>query len=507
LGLAPRQLFEAPTIAGLAALVGSTPASLPKHDLVRGPLMLTPIQRWFFELDLPRPQHWNQSVLFELAEPLDRDILASALLHVLRHHDALRLRFTRAGDGWVADHAEPAQRAPLAWVDLSASSGAALPQAITDVATAAQASQDLTHGGLLRAVHMSLGAGRGARLLLSAHHLAIDAVSWRILLEDLWAVYQQLRAGVAVQLPPKTISYQDWAQAQWVKAQTKAVADELLYWRTVMAGELATLLCDLPGGSNLAASAQSLTVALNTQETAVLIEALGGGVGVLDALLAAFGRSSESWRAGRALLIALEGHGRDVLASEVQAARTVGWFTSIYPFRLAVAPGTTPLVALQDIATQRANVPQQGDHYGLLRYLSTNPVMRSTLAEAAAPEVSINYLGQLDGALPAQAPFRLAQENQGPVRAPDGRRPYVIELTAWVTGGTLQIAWGYSTTLHTPTTIARWADELIAELRTIIACLRNATSEVATERDALFGWSANDLLDIQTVIDRIETQA
>src|SRR5262249_16692493 len=100
LRLTPRQLFERQTIAELAGAAEGSPGTRGEQGAVTGPVPLTPIQHWFFEQDLLDPHHYNQSMLLEAREPIDRKALENAFGLLLAHHDALRLRFVRDANGW-----------------------------------------------------------------------------------------------------------------------------------------------------------------------------------------------------------------------------------------------------------------------------------------------------------------------------------------------------------------------------------------------------------------------
>ncbi|HLL47246.1 MAG TPA: condensation domain-containing protein, partial [Longimicrobiaceae bacterium] len=198
--IAPWQVFQHQTLAGLAAVADTAAVVRAEQGEVTGEVPLTPVQRWFFDLALPEPHHWNQALLLEVARPVGPGVLERAVGELLRHHDALRLRFTRDGGGWRQETAAVDGAVPFERVELSGATDAERAAEIERLSARAQASLDLEAGPLLRAVHFDLGADRPGRLLLVVHHLAVDGVSWRILAEDL----ERACAGVA--LPPKTTS-------------------------------------------------------------------------------------------------------------------------------------------------------------------------------------------------------------------------------------------------------------------------------------------------------------
>ena len=210
LHLVPRQLFQHQTVAKLAAIaeVRSTPAVSPEP--VTGTVSLLPIQRDFFAQALPEPHHYNQAVMVTVAA-VQLPMLAQALQALTAHHDGLRSRFFRQADLWQSVIQAPdAVTVPLDTLDLAHLSPEAQSAALATTVNDWQASLNLAAGPLFRAVLVRLGT-LGDRLLLLAHHLIVDGVSWRVLLADLATVYQQLTVGNSVTLPPKTHSVQAWA--------------------------------------------------------------------------------------------------------------------------------------------------------------------------------------------------------------------------------------------------------------------------------------------------------
>jgi len=212
---------------------------------------LTPIQQWFFELPLENRAHWNQSLLLEPRQALDAELLRQALLQLVKHHDALRLTFRQEGGRWHAEHRAADDGAWLLWQAQVASF-----DDCAEVFERAQRSLALD-GPLLRALLATTADGT-QRLLLVIHHLVVDGVSWRILLEDLESAYRQLAAGQPPRLPARTSSLQAWALCLAEHAGSGALAQELDYWRNELQGADPTLPCDNPEGSRRKSKAQHI---------------------------------------------------------------------------------------------------------------------------------------------------------------------------------------------------------------------------------------------------------
>ncbi|HEY2289755.1 MAG TPA: amino acid adenylation domain-containing protein, partial [Thermoanaerobaculia bacterium] len=230
--LSPHQLFRHQTIGELAAVARIVGAMTSAQEAVTGPVPLTPIQHWFFEAFAVDRHHWNQALAFEVGQPLDAAKLRVVFHRLVEHHDALRTRFTQTQGAWSQSVAAPAAGDADAFslIDLTALAAEACPASFTAAASRLQASFDLERGPLVR-LALFTGPHGWQRLFLVAHHLVIDGVSWRILLADLVAAYQQMQRGETVELPRKTTSFKRWAEYLAEQVRAGAFSDEGEHWR------------------------------------------------------------------------------------------------------------------------------------------------------------------------------------------------------------------------------------------------------------------------------------
>jgi NADP-dependent 3-hydroxy acid dehydrogenase YdfG len=265
-----KQVFECQTIAELA-IVASKKIGLAEQGLVTGLISLTPIQHWFFEQNQPEPHHWNQAVWLEVQQVVNPALLEQALRQLLIHHDALRLRFTRSESGWQQVNASSQEVVPFKRLDLSAVSPDAQIPAMKATATELHATLNLS-GSIVQVVFFDLGDQSSSYLLIIVHHLAVDVVSWRILLQDFQTAYQQLVEGQAIQLPAKTTSFKQWAERLKQYTESAEVRQELDYWLAASRDRLSPLPVDYPEGANTVASAQTVSVGLSVEETQVLLQ-------------------------------------------------------------------------------------------------------------------------------------------------------------------------------------------------------------------------------------------
>ena len=478
LEVTPKQVFAHQTIAALARVVTHlAPEPSERPDPVPGDVPLLPIQHWFFAREWPERHHFNQAVLLELRQPLTPPVLERALSALVTQHDALRLRFSRDATGWrQAQTAEG--HVPLTTVDLSRLAVPA--EELERQATVAQASLSLDAGELARAVCFELGEG-GRRLMIAIHHLVVDGISWRILLEDLERAARQLLAGRETDLGSKTASYQQWARALAEAVDAGRLDDDLEHWCSLLSAASGPLPVDDLEARNTLGSARTVSIALDEDATRTLLHDVRAAyrTEVNDLLLAALVLTLGPWiescgdaaaerrRGPATLLLDLEGHGREDTVVDVDVSRTVGWFTSMYPVRLEVEDVTDPAALLKAVKEQLRQIPHRGMSYGLLRHLSSNPEARR-LSEMPAPQVAFNYLGQYDAGISASAFFGVARESAGRPHGLLGERAHLIEIDAVTLEGRLELRWSYSEACHRRSTVELLAGRYLEELRALI---------------------------------------
>ncbi len=475
LSLRAEQIFQKPTIAELAPLVTGARNS-EEQGVVTGVVPLTPIQRWFFETCEQQAHHFNQAVMLEVTEGVEGAALEKAIQKLLEHHDALRLRFSPAGNGWKQESAGAGSPFELKQVDVSGLAHAEQAAVISQVAEEIQQSLELAEGQLLRAALFHRGQGRTGRLLLVIHHLGVDGVSWRTLLEDLEKAYRQLKNGDEAALGAKTTSFKTWAERLEPYARTQAVEEQLPYWEMQGKEHLGRLPVDKEGTSNTVASEDHVTVRLEEEETRALLQEVPGAYQARsdEVLLAALAAAMERWTGQGRLRVDLEGHGREELFEDVDLSRTVGWFTALYPVVLDLAGAETPEDRLQAVSAHLKRVPMKGLGYGLLRYSGRDEVVKR-LKELPPAEVVFNYLGQFDASASKPPLFRPTKEETGPARSRQGLRSHLLEVNGLVFNWQLELTWSFSKNLHERATIERLAQDFMSELRSFIRRRKVAT--------------------------------
>ncbi|CAG9164010.1 non-ribosomal peptide synthase/polyketide synthase [Cupriavidus pampae] len=470
--LTPRQLMEGQTVAAVAA-VATPVAAAPAAKTVETSdewFPLTPVQRWFFAQQFANASHWNQSLMLESTAPADAALVRRAVAHVADHHDALRLRFAQCDGRWQQSIGPIGQLA-FEHLDLRAAQDSAA--AITEAASTAQRS--LTLAQPFKAVWMDLGSS--GRLLLAAHHLVVDGVSWRVIVEDLQAAFAQLESAQAVQLPGNGGVLRAWTVMLEAHANSETLRTELPYWQRTLAGDN-TSLPAIAGGSNHVADAHALSVTLGATRTRQLLNEVPQAyrTQINDILLAALARTLCEWDGRESVLIELEGHGREELDNSrdndgLDLSRTVGWFTTLFPVR--IAPGNAgPGATIKAVKEQLRSVPRKGIGYGVLRYMTEAGNM---LGDLGYPQVTFNYLGQFDQTFDTKGVWRAAREHAGVQRAADSARRTWFDIGAVVHDGQLSLSWSFSRALHDTATVQGLLDRFQSHLDALIAhCIDGA---------------------------------
>ena len=470
LRLMPNQLFQHQTVAELATVVDASSSVQAEQGRVSGPMPATPIQRWFFEKHIPEMDHWNQVVLLDIPKELESKLLKKALSYLLDHHDALRLQFTRQGNEWIPCVLDSIPSQELDNVDLRDCTEMEAVRRLATKEAELNSRMSIREGVLLQAAHVRTASVDTNQLLMVVHHLAVDGVSWLILLEDLHTICEQLQRGEPVRLPPKTTSFKEWAERIFDYARSEALQSEVAFWlaentETNMA--MGKIVQD--GTSNTEGSAKTISVPLSQMETSTLLQDVPSAyhTQINDVLLAALVLSFTKRTGSRSLRLDLEGHGREDIVDGLDVSRTVGWFTTHYPVTLFVDDPSNIGACLKSIKEQLRTIPNRGIGFGLLRALRKDSELEDHFRGIPASPLLFNYLGKLDQLLPQSCRFRFARELTVSY-CPGATRSHCVEINTFVVGGRLKMDWRYSADQLSATSVWEMAEDYAKALRTVI---------------------------------------
>ncbi|MFG2905203.1 amino acid adenylation domain-containing protein [Kitasatospora sp. NPDC048286] len=434
-----RDVFTRQTVAELAQVArGAEEAVAADGEAALGEAPALPILHALRERG-GEVDGFHQAVLLQVPADLGPERLTAAVQTVLDHHDALRARLVTAADGTWALHVPPSGEVRAAGcvtrVEVTGAGPEELRAAVTAQARAARARLAPRAGVMLQVVWFDAGPDTPGRLLVTANHLVVDGVSWRVLLPDLATAWQ------GGELQPVATSLRGWARLLTAEADRRT--SELPYWQGVPAAEEPLFAQPAPGAATAGRVELTLPAELTTPLLTTLPALFHAEVNdvLLTGLALAVNRVRE--RTG-GVLIELEGHGREEFAEDVDLSRTVGWFTTAFPVRLE--PGTTePGAALKAVKEQLRALPDHGLGYGLLRHL--NPATAPVLAELPTPQLGFNYLGRISAGHPAGADWSPAPELAAEGVEP-GAAAHAVTVNAWTqdceSGPRLTAAWTWA---------------------------------------------------------------
>ncbi|WP_119963879.1 non-ribosomal peptide synthetase [Candidatus Fukatsuia symbiotica] len=456
IAITPKLAMLATTIRKLAAVAGTVKEGADQGSSQPGPLPMLPIVAWFQTLELSEPEHWNQALALELRQPVVVSALARALTVVGQHHDAFRLRLDRGrADGLYLDTAEEPLRLEVC-----------SPQSDEDMDTAIRKTQqglDLVAGPIARALLIQRERQPDV-LLLVAHHIAVDAVSWHILLGDLSTAVTQTMQGVRIELPPVPTNLRHCGEMLLAAADR---SDPKPWLAMVAHGYPRLPRNSMETALNTEARLVVEMRELDTQSTTLFLQLVArGSEARASALLCA-----ALWLAlgERQLAVTMEHNGRDA-EMEADLSRTVGWFTSLYPFCFESSSSQScPAELLAEMEYALLKLAPHKLDYGLSRWLGSDAGARATLDAAGLPELSLNYLGVV--ANESQGIFALRPDLILGERAAANTRPFALDLVVVVLKGKLQQRWLFADGLQRPETVAGWADAMQQQLKDLLGSL------------------------------------
>ncbi|WDE12577.1 amino acid adenylation domain-containing protein [Thalassomonas haliotis] len=441
INILPKDIFKHKTIAALAAQLPDTQQTSDKalaKPTQEKAFALTPIQHWFFEQALEKPQHWNQALLLDCQQEMALDALRQATALVLQRHPSLSLAFEQTGDTWMQKYQAYQQSWPQQVVKLSSESPSEA------VLNRCQGELELQSAPLLRIVYFPTTK----QLLLSAHHLIVDAVSWQIILEDLFSLYQQIISGQSPEFTGQSSDFALWQQA--LEQQAKVYNRETLvqYWQSQLDSQ--NVLAQEKSDANTYGNSRHYSLSLDESLTSALLTTACQSYNsqVQELLLTVLVQVLSQYLEQDKITIELEGHGResDLLSAEtgLDLSGATGWFTSRYPQKFTTS--NEPEQAIISIKEQLRNIPDKGLSYGLLRYLSGKNLSGKSLTDndhqwGQSSLVSFNYLGQQNKS--DKQGFSLSQMLCPGMRAPENQRPHLLDINAVVSQGILHLDWCY----------------------------------------------------------------
>ncbi|MCP4682804.1 MAG: amino acid adenylation domain-containing protein, partial [Desulfobacterales bacterium] len=472
----PRDMFEYQTISEISPIVDTIKRVEVDQGPVTGEAVLTPIQRYYFNLGLANENHYNQSLMFKSKIPIDDVAFRKSLQAIIEHHDVLRTRFKDSKMMF-----QPlGEEVSLKIKDVASN------DALFKEADKLQASLDITQGPLFAAGLFR--NGKEDHILFVGHHLVVDGVTWRILLEDLMTGYGAALNNKEIVFPEKSTSYKEWANKLGAYADRSEIREEISYWETLLSKDTPDLPIDHDLGENTIAASDVISVTIDEKMTANLLKDAHKSYNteVNDLLLAALARVLNTWTENGCVAFDLEGHGREDIIDDVDITRTIGWFTTIFPLIIHMDINDSLSMQVKAMKETLRQIPNKGFNYSILKYLQNK-------AFHFNPGISFNYLGQ-SGLSENEEFFKVITTDSMAMMDADNVRENLLDFVCVVINGQLKVNITYSRNKHKKETIQNLADKFQKELSNVIThCLDPASFDITPSDFDLMAFDQEEL--------------
>lgn len=471
LKITPKQIFQFQTISELASVIDTSIENTAQQDIVTGEVNLTPVQHWFFEQNLPEPDHFNHSVLLHVPKYLKTGSLNSAAEELIKHHDALRLSFTKKDSGWKQYNEDYSDNTVFSTADFTGSDAENIREKLDNDIKEMQRTLNLSSGHLIKIRHYKMPESTDDRLLIIVHHLCIDGISWRILLEDLYTAYSQSSSGNKIELSDKTESFKEWSRKLKAYSDSDKIKEQLKHWISLSGTDADEIPVDDNSTEDSASSEMSVRAELDSENTNLLIKEVPKtyNTQINDILLTSLLTSYRKWSKKEKLFINLEGHGREEIPGTADISRTVGWFTSIFPVLLDSAVSDDKGDIIKSVKETLRRNPDGGISYGMLRYISEDALIKSEMLKIPEPEIVFNYLGQINKIINGDQEWKLGDRLIVLSRNENGKRKHKLEINSVLSDNCLKLDFTYSKNIFNKETIENFAQIYITELKEIIS--------------------------------------
>ncbi|WP_143323894.1 non-ribosomal peptide synthetase, partial [Clostridium sp. BL-8] len=413
------------------------------QGVIEGEVYHSPIQKWFFDNEFAVENHFNQAFMFDKNDGIDEQILKKAFIEIMKHHDVLRMIYTKEDNKIKQVNRNIEKVENMFTLNVyNLENAEDYKTEIEALTNKMQEGMDLENGILVK-----LGlfkTSEGDHLLIAIHHMIIDGISWRILLEDLENAYGSVESGKVVVLPEKTTSYKVWVEKLNEYANSKEMLREKEYWNNVTNIEIKELPRDFKKCESTVGDSKNIIINLSKDETERILRGTSTAYNteINDILLCSLGLTIKEWSKNEKILIGLEGHGREEIIEDVSINRTLGWFTSTYPVILDMKNSDDIGYSIKNTKETLRHIPNKGVGYGILKYL-TDPENKKDVCFELNPEIGFNYLGEFSENN-AESLFKYSKISIGKTISEENKKLNNIEINGFVVDGELKFIFNYS---------------------------------------------------------------
>lgn len=467
-----KKIFQNPTIRKLSSYLKEKRRKT-NFELIQGKVPLTPIQQWFFQQDFESDNYWNQAVMLYRKDGFDDLIVDRVFRKITQHHDALRMSFNFE-NGFVEQFNRGLDEKSFTIKVFDFTDAPDFEALIAKETDMIQKSMDLSKDSLVKLVIFK--TLEGDHLLIAIHHLVVDGVSWRIILEDFATGYMHEQKGNSIILQGKTDSYKLWSDKLRNYAESKALGKEIEYWLNLENTEINVLPKDYEASESMIKDTQSISLTISKKYTDKLLKSANRAYNTetKDILLITLALAVKQWIGQNRVAVNIEGHGREDILEDLDISRTVGWFTAIYPIILNIDSSWDISLQIKNIKESLRRIPNKGIGYGILKYLTLKDDKRKFNLK---PEISFNYLGQFDQDIDSNV-FAISPYSVGNLINPNFERLHSLDIVGLIMDGKMTLNFDYSVKQYKKESISRFVEIYKKNLESIIDyCIEKEKTE------------------------------
>lgn len=425
---------------------------------ISGEFTPTPVARWFFDQNFSEKNYYNQSVLLLMKKDFNEEQMSKAFDKIIEHHDGLRLNFNFDKGVFFYNNKHLDSHFQISWFNISDDEAIGRKE-LAEIGEQMKSGFDIGKDLLIKAA--AIKNSTSVWLFMTAHHLVMDGISWRILVEHLFEVYSSGLENRKLQMPLKSASMLDW-QLSLTDYENKIRSDQKIvdYWNSKIS-DCFVIAADFDGMCGAGCDIAVERGNLGDQLTQLLLKDCNKAFGtetvelLLSALYICIGKVTGC----STIPLELEGHGRNL--EEIDVSKTVGWFTSLYPVILS-SESVDMSDIIMDIKENIRNIPDQGLSYGVLRYYSN--ILKKV---KPVPGIRFNYLGQI-GENSENEDYAILREYTGIESSRLNHATAKLEMNCMVLNGDLQIELNYCKNEFRKEKVKEILDAFIYSLRDII---------------------------------------
>ncbi|MGH2666784.1 condensation domain-containing protein, partial [Flavobacterium sp.] len=463
-----QDLFDYKTIIGLTVALENQSKNkiVAEQGILEGILPLTPIQKWFFEEQNEYMSHFNMNLFFKTNKLITEGHVKKAMRILTERHDTLRLKFNPDEDDYVQTYTD--NLGYFEWFDITNEPESGVKNKIREICEEAQKNKAIDNGEVTQFLFIKTPVyEEHNRLFISLHHLGIDGVSLRIILDELEIILEALVQNVNVELGSKTCSYREWANVLHHYANSEKAITQKEYW-THVKEKYRPFSTDFDASYQNRETLRTYVVNISEEHTTLLLKSANKAYNteINDLLLAALTKTIGEWTGEPNVIIGLEGHGRELFSEDIDISNTTGWFTSKYPLLLH-ADFQSEGELIKSVKEQIRNVPDKGLGYGALKYLNNNAEINTPLA-GKSWDLVFNYLGQMDNIINKSNWFFGADESTGEHISKNYPIRDKLVVKGAIMNNTLGFSFDYSNKQYEEKTIETIAKRFMTNLTELI---------------------------------------